>query len=101
MLFVIYSRIQALYLVLMYTCDLCYCNFFNLTSRPQRPPALRLLKEMGWCEEVELQPLTDEEVLSARLQIEKSNIRNRTPPALSPFPWVFQTPELSLQFMLF
>jgi len=45
----------------------------------------RLLKEMGWSDEVE-PPLTEEELLTARRQIDRTK-KTRSPTVLSPFPW--------------
>ena len=52
----------------------------------------RLLKEMGWSDEHE-PPLTEEEVLSAKRDIEThrdmiETKKAQSPTVLSPFPWV-------------
>lgn len=46
----------------------------------------RLLKEMGWCDELE-PPLTEEEMGEVKREIEHAK-KNKSPPTLKPFPWV-------------
>lgn len=50
----------------------------------------RLLKEMGWCDEIE-PPLTEEEMGEVKKEIEHAK-RNKSPPTLKPFPWVTKMP---------
>lgn len=54
----------------------------------------RLLKVMGWTGDTAEPPLTDEEVLLAKQEIEEKK-KDRTLPTLSPFPWApkFYLPE--------